>query len=277
MPTKIAMLTSAGLVPASYTAASMSEAARMEPEGIYDVTRTYPGYQALLLEAHFDRLENSAQLEDIPLRLDRKAVRMAIRTLLSDSGYEVARLRLAISRARPDEVIITLEPYEEFGRQLDHLRSRGVWAATHAISRRNPRAKTNDWVHQRAAIRVQLPSEVYEVIIVNELGELLEGFSSNFYAVRGGSLYLAAGGVLPGIARRVLLEFAHHILPVVLRPARLHQLPNVEETFLTSSGRGVVPIVRIDDLTIGRGEPGSYTRELIAAYGDWVRTHLEPI
>ena len=39
-----------------------------------------------------------------------------------------------------------------------------------------------------------------------------------------------------------------------------------DECFLTSTTREVVPIVRVDDKTIGSGRPGPVTKQLLQAY-----------
>jgi branched-subunit amino acid aminotransferase/4-amino-4-deoxychorismate lyase len=54
-------------------------------------------------------------------------------------------------------------------------------------------------------------------------------------------------------------------------------LPIIDEAFLSSSSRGIVPIVQIDDVRIGDGMPGRLTAQLSMAYDRWVQANLEPI
>jgi branched-subunit amino acid aminotransferase/4-amino-4-deoxychorismate lyase len=58
---------------------------------------------------------------------------------------------------------------------------------------------------------------------------------------------------------------------------RLVEVPAIQEAFLTSSSRAIVPITRIDDEVIGDGAPGAVTLELAGRYSAWVDAHLEPI
>jgi hypothetical protein len=46
----------------------------------------------------------------------------------------------------------------------------------------------------------------------------------------------------------------------------LHELYGAEEAFLTSSLRGLAPLVRVDARALGRGTRGALTRQLAAAY-----------
>jgi branched-subunit amino acid aminotransferase/4-amino-4-deoxychorismate lyase len=49
------------------------------------------------------------------------------------------------------------------------------------------------------------------------------------------------------------------------------------EAFITSSSRGIVPVIEIDGSAIGTGKPGPQTRALQEAYAGWVSTHLEAL
>jgi branched-chain amino acid aminotransferase len=216
-------------------------------------------------------------LEEIPLKLDRAATRAAVKTLFERSGYAQARLRFAVGFDRPDEITISMEPFGAEAKYLNELRTNGVVVATHTIVRSNPRAKTNAWVRQRQQTRASLGIEAYEVIICNQDGQLLEGFSSNFYAIQSGRLYTSLDGVLPGIMRQVVFEIAPEVLPVVMEPVCCDEVADLQEAFLTSSTRGIVPIIRIDDTVIGDGKPGPDTRRLLEVFDQWVAAHLEPI
>jgi branched-chain amino acid aminotransferase len=62
------------------------------------------------------------------------------------------------------------------------------------------------------------------------------------------------------------------------REMNMEELGSLDEAFITSSTREVLPVVRVDDLTIGDGKPGKNTRSLMkrfaeftAAYGQGIR------
>jgi len=48
-------------------------------------------------------------------------------------------------------------------------------------------------------------------------------------------------------------------------------LRRADEAFLTSSVRGVLPVVRVDGEPIGSGKPGPVTRKLMALYDELTR------
>ena len=47
--------------------------------------------------------------------------------------------------------------------------------------------------------------------------------------------------------------------------------------FLTSSSRGIVPVVKIDDVVMGQGSVGKVTKKLIASYDEYVLKRAERI
>jgi len=61
------------------------------------------------------------------------------------------------------------------------------------------------------------------------------------------------------------------------RPLELDQLPAVKEAFITSSSRGIVPVIQIDDMTVGQGRVGRTTKLLTKAYDEYVLKHAEKI
>ncbi len=267
-----AILSLEGLQPAPYQASSLAEAARYEPTGVYTVARTYHRTMALCLDAHWDRLEESARLLGIPLRLDRRSARDALRRLILESGYPESRFRITAPADAPDHLYFAIEPFKDVPVEV---RANGARVQSVNGQRSIPRAKNTAWMETRA--HLSLPEGIYEGLLIGPDGTILEGMSSNFYAIRDGALYTAQGTVLPGISRRIALEVAPEVLPVYLEPVRLADVPRLQEAFLTSAGRGVVPIVEIDGQQVNGGRPGPFTRAIERRYNAWTEAHLEEI
>jgi branched-chain amino acid aminotransferase len=276
MPTLIRILTPTATEHAPYSADSLADAARHEPhDGVYTITNTVERTKALKLDAHLDRLESSAAQAGIPLALDRSRLRAVLRQLILDTGYPESRFRITVPQATPERLILTVEPFIP---PSDEIVSKGVAVVTVPNSaRHNAGAKTTDWMHDRGAIESALPSGVYTALLCDVDGYILEGLSSNFYAVVDGELRTAGGGVLPGIAQQIVFEVTPSILPLRKNAIHLNDIARVNEAFITSSSRGILPVVRIDAVTLGDGAPGIYTRKLRAAYIDWANAHLEEI
>ena len=104
IPTKV-LLENKRLIDAPYKADSLEDLNRLEPAGIYTVARTHYAMNIVLLDAHLDRLEESAALESIPLQMDRALLRDALRETLAAGGYENSRIRITIPRDKPDQIL----------------------------------------------------------------------------------------------------------------------------------------------------------------------------
>jgi branched-subunit amino acid aminotransferase/4-amino-4-deoxychorismate lyase len=64
---------------------------------------------------------------------------------------------------------------------------------------------------------------------------------------------------------------------VRLDPVHESEIPDLQEAFRSSSTRHVTPIVRINGMLIGDGQPGEITLAIQRAYHAWVEEHVEPI
>lgn len=68
--------------------------------------------------------------------------------------------------------------------------------------------------------------------------------------------------VLQGITRMRVLEVARRDFTVEERSVRLEEIYDAAEAFMTSTTKGVLPVVKIDDRIIGSGVPGPTTKAL---------------
>jgi branched-chain amino acid aminotransferase len=274
MPCFIKILTPQGLQPAPYTADSLADAVKHEPtDGIYTVTNTYNTYQVLRFDAHLDRLEDSARREGIALSLNRAALRKALRQIIAEAGFGDVRFRITVPRQQPDHFILSLEPFKPYPAELYQEGIRCVTLPGSA--RHNPASKTTDWLHNRR--QIALPEGIYEGLLVDDEGKILEGTNSNFYAILDGELRTAGEGVLPGIAQQIVFAVAPDILPLRKEAVNVNDIPRLSEAFITSSSRGIVPVVEIDRMAIGEGKPGACTKALRQAYMAWVQANLEEL
>ncbi|MEZ4649875.1 MAG: aminotransferase class IV [Candidatus Eisenbacteria bacterium] len=247
--------------------------------GVYEADRTYPGPRILKFDEHLDRFEASARREGLPLDVDRDRFRSVLRELAdravaTDGGAlteQSVRFLVRAPESRPREIEFVVEPFRP---PSPELYEHGVFCATMSGARReHPEAKTSSWMSDRQAY--SLPAGAFEGLLVSSEGEILEGATSNFYAVVNGELWTADEGILFGIARQIVLEVAPTVLPVRLEPVRLLGLSGVSEAFLTSSSRAVLPICRIDGTELGSS--GEFTRRIADAYRGWVDSHLRPL
>jgi len=133
----------------------------------------------------------------------------------------------------------------------------------------NPLIKSNSLLNNALAMQEALRAGAFEGVMRNYKGELAECTQSNLFIVKNGAALTPPieAGLLPGITRAFLFEVgAEAGIPVREAVLTDADLLGADESFLTSTTREVVPIVRVDDRTIGSGVPGPITQALLEGY-----------
>jgi branched-chain amino acid aminotransferase len=134
------------------------------------------------------------------------------------------------------------------------------------LHRDHPHVKDTRFIPSARRAYAGLPPGIEEGLLLSDTGAILEGLSSNFFAVLDGALRTDEEHVLAGITRALVLDAAQPLAPVVRQAVRRDDLRRVEEAFITSASRGVLPVVRIDDEPVGAGRVGGLTRAVTDAY-----------
>lgn len=255
---------------------TFDEAFARLPGGAYTTFRTYSGNQALGLDAHLRRLEESAQLTQVPVKVPKGKIRHGLRTAIASTGDGDHRIRILLDlEVNPGDVYLLLEPLRTPS-EADY--QNGIRLVTCRMQRNNPRAKSTYFIRASAQIRKTLPRDAYEALMVDKENRLLECLTSNFFAVIDGEIWTANEGVLFGITRSIVLNLAKKFdVRVRLDAVTIDEVSQIDEAFITSSSRGVLPVSQIDQSRIGTEIPGPVTKKLMAAYEEKINQMIEPI
>jgi branched-chain amino acid aminotransferase len=249
----------AGTVLSLGRANTLAEASAALPQGAYSTLRTYGGSNVVRLAQHAQRLQDSAGA-GVPLPEDR--LRRAVAGGLRETSHPESRLRVTFA---PPRLFVSVEPFVPFP---DEMYRDGVACVTVALHRDRPQAKDTRFISQAGHAYATLPPGAHEGLMVADDGSILEGLSSNFFAVRHDRLQTEEARSLPGVTRSMVLEVAGALLPVLLSAVRVGEVPELSECFLTSVSRGILPVVRIDETAVGGGRPGPVTQELMRRFDE---------
>ncbi|HPH95970.1 MAG TPA: aminotransferase class IV [Anaerolineaceae bacterium] len=254
---------------------NLDEVTRRLPQGAYTTFRTYEGNGVLRFKDHLARLSETAELMGKPMRIMENRVRNGLGAFFKlNNGGEDFRIRLTLDLSQnPGALFLSSEPLECLP---DSFYENGVKVITSSLHRENPRAKATQFIEKAMDEKKSLPEGVNEAIMVDEDGFLLEGLSSNFFAVLRDAVWTANDRVLSGITRRIVLEEVDKAgIQLHLTPVQKKDLPGCTEAFITSTSRAVLPVVEIDDLMIGNKKPGPVTKLLLDRYQKRVRAELD--
>ncbi len=191
--------------------ASLAASSSELPEGAYTTLRTYGGRGVVRLDQHLCRLEESVTLQGRPGAIDPSAARRAIGATLDAADHPESRLRITFA---PPRLFMAIEPFTPLPKRLYE---QGVACVTLDLRRENPRVKDTRFIATAQGAYGRLPAGVEEGLIVGEDGALLEGLSSNFFAVIDGFLRTEEERALAGVTRSLVLEVAGGLVPVERR------------------------------------------------------------
>jgi branched-chain amino acid aminotransferase len=244
--------------------------------GVYSVIRTYGHNKFLRLDHHLARTVKSMGLLGWDYQLDESRLRQAIHTLCTAFPSPEMRVRIdvlaepAYRLGTESRELLALMPFTPLP---STYYTQGVTVDFAAdLHRINPLIKTADFADARK--RSSHSPAAYESLLVAN-GKILEGASSNFYGVRAGVLYTAGQGVLEGITRSVILDLARQLpMPVQLAAIAVNEVSELAEAAISSSSRGLLPVVQVGETVIGTGQPGPNTQRLMAAYEAFVAQNV---
>jgi branched-subunit amino acid aminotransferase/4-amino-4-deoxychorismate lyase len=256
------------IMPASQAAISPFDAGLLRGYAVFDLLQTLRG-EPFMMGEHLKRFRNSAEMLGLSVPLSDEQIVAIVRELLALNGHVEATVRLVLTGgvspdgmhfdpATPTFFIVTHELFEvppavyEQGTRLLAVEHR----------RELPEAKTTGyltWLLNHA----RLEDEGAMDLLYHRDGVISEAATASFYVVRGGRIYAPDDGVLWGTVGVRVLGLAAREFEVVHGDVTLSEALGADECFLTSSVRGVVPIVQIDDHVIGDGLVGPITRRLM--------------
>jgi branched-chain amino acid aminotransferase len=255
---------------------SLNRISRMLPGGAYTTFRTYSGKKVIRFSDHLTRLHLAAKLiERDNFDLNNEIIRSALHEIIDCSSASEHRIRLTLDlEQEPGVVYIALEKMAPLP---PSAYQQGVKAVTCRMHRPVPKAKLTQFIASANEVRARLPEDVHEALMVAE-GKILEGLSSNFFAIKDGVIWTAEEGVLLGVTRSIILEeIRRENIPMHLWGMPLNDISLIEEAFITSSSRGILPIIQIDDQQLGDGKPGPVTQRLYRRYSQRIGDELEDI
>ena len=234
-------------------------------DGFYTTFRTYAnGTKVVGLAAHLVRLYNPSAKHFPQPACSEPELRRVLNHIMEEYRPQETRIRVSID-SESGRLYFMIQPLKL---PSPEVYQQGVYLVTTTAKRQTPTLKTTAFISDSQAERAALAgTSAYEGLIIHNR-QILEGLTSNFFYVWAGELGTAGRGVLPGVTRGEILHIARKSLsiPVRFRALRLDQVPSIQEAFICSSSREIVPVVRVNEERIGSGGVGFMTRTLMGAF-----------
>ena len=250
-------------------------------DSVYEVTLARDRVP-LFLERHFDRLWCSAEALSMPLQFSREDLRSEIQKGLDLLAQNEAYIRLVITRgegpiglapelATRQNLVIFFKEFpptpKEWYREGVHMHM--VAKEAYSWGGMSPSIKSGNYLHNILATHKAKEKGLFDAILVNHLGHVTEGTTSNIWIVREGTVFTPPlkAGLLSGVTRAILLTLGREDgLAMKEENFTPETLKTADEVFFSSSTRELVPITKVDHQTIGHGHPGPITKRLHNLY-----------
>jgi branched-chain amino acid aminotransferase len=259
-------------------------------EGVYEVLRTYD-QRPFLFPEHMRRLRASAARIALPCPLTDDQMLARIHETVAAADLEGdAYIRILLTRGAGEivydpsacpspTIVVIVKPHVD---PPATAVADGVALSLATVVRNHPGSvdpaiKSNNLLNNALAMQQAYREGTFEALMKNHRGELCECAQSNIFFVRAGVLLTPPvdAGLLVGVTRAYVLALAATLQrPAVEQVLVEADLESVQEAFLTSTTREIVPVVRIGERPIGDGRPGPVTRQLMDAFTAGVAQRL---
>ncbi len=265
-------------VPAEKASLPVDDLALLRGIGVFDLLRTYNG-RPYFLDAHIERLENSAREIDLALPWNHDEIAAIVRETLAKNELPEANIRIVVTGGPstdfmtpcgPPRLLVLISPTPKIPEQWY---TDGVKIISWEVERPIPGAKSINYIDASMALKKASTQGAIEALYIDRNGLALECTTANIFAFTGDRLITPGRGILCGITRKVILELAAPLFPIDIHDISLTELMAADEVFITGTSKVVVPVVSIDDAAIGNGRPGTNTRRLMETIKEHTKMH----
>ena len=258
-------------------------------DGVFEGIRVYNG-RIFRAEAHLDRLYESAKFIRLAIPYSKQELHEALKETVAANNNAYAYIRLVISRGEGTlglspfqcgnpNVFVVYDNVQLYPKEMYEEGMAVIIAKTVRISRRmlNPKVKSLNYLNNILAKIEAIDAGVSEALMLNECGELSEATGDNVFIVKNSHAVTPPleAGILGGITRGVVCDLCRKMgIELSERAIKPKEIKQADECFLTGTAAEVIPVTKVDDITIGDGKVGPVTAKLIAAYREMVDTDI---
>ena len=244
----------------------LNDLALLRGYGAFDFFLLEEG-RCCFIEDYLNRFFNSATLLGLEITQSKQSFKRLIEELIKANGNSKGGIRLLLTGGYALDGYTPLHPniiiMEHPPAKVDPNKyETGVKLITHQYQRDIPQIKSINYL-MGIYLRKQLKQANAIEPLYHNGQEITECVRSNFFIITHENVLVTPStNILEGITRKHLLVVAPRVVDVEVRSLRVEELKNAKEAFISSSNKGVMPVVQIDDLQIGNGLPGKITKAL---------------
>lgn len=257
------------LLPAASATVSATSEGFLYGHGVFETVKILGG-RPVFLPQHHARLTASAHALDLPCTLTLGTLRDQLHQVIAANALTDGSAKIVVFNhgdAHPETTsqLITTKanpyPAETYARGF-RLKTVFTGERTGVLTA----YKTLNYLANIRAKRAALAAGFDEAIFITPARIVIEGATTNIFAVRDGLVFTPplASGPLPGIARAEVLALLGHAgaREMLLTTS---DLQHADEIFVTNALLGIMPVSKIDERVLDLAR-SPVTQNLIASY-----------
>ena len=257
--------------------------------GVFEGVRAYKtpdGTAIFRLQAHTDRLFDSAHIMGMKIPFTKDEINEATRAAVRENNLDSAYLRpLAFYgsegmgiRADNLKVHVVIAAWHWGAYMGEEALETGIKIRTSSFTRHHvnismTRAKASGhYINSMLALQEAVSAGADEALLLDPEGYVAEGSGENIFIVKDGVIYTPeVTACLNGITRNTVLTLAREQgVEIVEKRITRDEVYIADEAFFTGTAAEVTPIRELDGRQIGAGRRGPVTEKLQKAYFDLV-------
>ncbi|MET2984268.1 aminotransferase class IV [Aureibaculum conchae] len=214
------------------------------------------------LEDHLKRFINSIQLSKIPNPYTKDELRQKVLELQNINNVQHGFIRITLTAGTSlnfgslsSSTLIILSGVLEANNPNNYIE--GIKLISKKYQRAFPNIKSTDYFFPQMLHQELKEAGATDVLYHTDY--VTETSRSNVFCVKKGKIATPTANVLEGITRKKLLELQPSIS---LTTITLDELYHADEVFITSSSKELMPVVQIDEKSIGNGKIGPVYKAL---------------
>ena len=283
------------VIPISQAAIPVNDWGLVHSDITYDVVPVIDG-AFFRFDEYLARFLSSMENLHLDPGMSKRDIKAALHQMVSKSRLRDSYVAMVCSRGKPkiagsrdprdcdNHFFAWCVPYVHIIKPEIVEQGATAWIAQNAYripeNSVNPRVKNYHWGDFTQGIFEAKDKNYETVILLDYDGNVTEGPGFNVFAVKDKVLITPDRGVLAGVSRKTVLEMAEHLgINTSVRSLSVEELLEADEVFLSSSGGGVIPIIRVNETIFGNGASGPISVQLNETYWKWttLEKYRDPI
>jgi branched-chain amino acid aminotransferase len=287
------------MVPASQAHLAIYDAGVVLGATVTEMTRTF-GHKLFRLDDHLARLFRSLRYVRFDIGLSQQALAEVSNELVAHNarllspGGELGLIHFVtageypmyagmagqVTRGAPTVCVHTFPlPFALWAEKM----RRGMHLITPSIRHvppqcYDPKMKYRSRMHYYLADQeARLADPEAAALLLDLDGNIAETSGANFLMVdRGTIVSPTLRNTLPGISRQTVIELAAELgIRFIERDIQVFNAVNADEALLASTPYCLLPVTRINGITIGDGRPGPVHRRLLSRWSELVGLDIQ--